>query len=169
MKNVKYLDELVVRFFGSFADMAELKLKYKTLAIANHPDKGGSEEQMKLINMAFDHAADNLTRFANPDKDEAFYTAEAAINEAVRQALEKIIHLPGIEIEICGAWIWVSGDTYAVKDQLKAAGFKWASKKKQWYFAGRPSSGRGGWDMEEIRAAHGSLKVQSRTPYAFAA
>lgn len=35
-----------------------------------------------------------------------------------------------INIEICGSWIWVSGNTYGCKTELKQNGFHWASKKK---------------------------------------
>lgn len=38
-----------------------------------------------------------------------------------------------IEIELVGSWIWVSGNTYPVKEQLKEAGIFWAGKKKKWY------------------------------------
>ena len=39
----------------------------------------------------------------------------------------------GIEIEVCGSWVWVSGDTKPHKERLKALGFCWHSKKHCWY------------------------------------
>ena len=32
----------------------------------------------------------------------------------------------GLEIEICGLWMWVGGETKKHKDALKDAGYKWA-------------------------------------------
>lgn len=39
-----------------------------------------------------------------------------------------------LKIELCGSWLWVSGNTYPVKETLKALGFKYASKKRMWYW-----------------------------------
>ncbi len=52
-------------------------------------------------------------------------------NKAVAEALNKILALEGINIELCWMWIWVTGNTATVKDMLKAAGFFWASKKRR--------------------------------------
>jgi len=78
--------------------------------------------------------------------------------EALNDALTAIISLAGLIIEICGAWVWVTGDTYKHKAILKDNGFKYASKKKAWHF--RPenwkSSSRGQASMDEIRGKYGS-------------
>lgn len=42
--------------------------------------------------------------------------------------------MPGIIVELCGSWVWVSGNTYGVKESLKQLGFRFSSKKKMWYF-----------------------------------
>jgi len=65
--------------------------------------------------------------------------------------------------EICGSWIWVAKrkSTRQHKDVLKAAGFMWASKKKQWYMRGKPSTGRGA-SMSYIRDKYGSLRISTQ-------
>lgn len=40
---------------------------------------------------------------------------------------------PNCEVKLSKTLVWVSGDTYPVKDQLKADGFRWSSKKKAWW------------------------------------
>ena len=57
-----------------------------------------------------------------------------AEDEKLREILQKIISFVGINIEIIGAWIWVSGNTFQYKEYLNDIGFKWASKQKVWYF-----------------------------------
>jgi curved DNA-binding protein CbpA len=37
----------------NFASSEKIKLKYRQLALKYHPDRGGDEEKMKLINMAY--------------------------------------------------------------------------------------------------------------------
>lgn len=45
-------------------------------------------------------------------------------DRALREVLEKIINIDGIEILICGQWIWVDGNTCVYKKELKEIGFK---------------------------------------------
>ena len=39
----------------------------------------------------------------------------------------------GINIEIERSWTWVYGNTYPVKEELKAQGFLWSGKRRAWY------------------------------------
>jgi len=86
-------------------------------------------------------------------------TDEIRLDEALRAAYHAIMNLPGIEIELAGMWIWVTGSTYPVKEHLKAAGYFFASKKKAWYFKGIDSSGRGNYSMDEIRTKYDAKKL----------
>ncbi len=84
-------------------------------------------------------------------------------DKALREMLEKIINFNGIEIEIIGQWIWVSGNTYSYKKDLKEFGFKWASQKKQWFWHGEAfrKKSRKTLSMNDIRNYYGSTKVQT--------
>ena len=42
------------KYFVSVKSLADLKNQYRTLALANHPDRGGDEEVMKVINAEYD-------------------------------------------------------------------------------------------------------------------
>jgi hypothetical protein len=88
-------------------------------------------------------------------------SADDEMAQKLADAVKSIAHLSGIRVELTGCWIWVSGDTKPVKDDLKAAGFKWAHKKGQWYFAGRRSTSRGGKDMSYIRFKYGSTILKA--------
>ena len=69
-----------------------------------------------------------------------------------------IVNGLGLSGELCGSWLWVSGDTKASRHELKAKGFKYAPKKQLWFY--RPTSqksfSRGNWEMDRIRTSHGS-------------
>ncbi len=117
-----------------------------------HPDiNPAGEEMMKLVNEAY-----SILRGFNGDVKEQ----QTDYGEQLNNALNAILNLPNLFIEICGAWVWVSGDTRNHKEILKEAGYKWANKKKAWYY--RPeqyrSRGRGQSSMEEIREKYGSNK-----------
>ncbi len=74
------------------------------------------------------------------------------------EVIQKIIAFSGIVIELCGSWVWVSGNTYEYKNAFKAAGFRWASKKKMWYWRSEAdaTTSRGKMSMQEIRQKYGS-------------
>lgn len=136
---------------------AEVKAAFMAAAKKYHPDinpAGG--EMMKLVNAAYDvlKGDDHEVNFREDQGEPGAYP------EALNEALNAIIALAGLDIEICGAWVWVSGDTKTHKDALKAAGFKYASKKKMWFFRpeGFKSHSRRDTPMSEIRANYGSTK-----------
>lgn len=134
-----------------------LRREYAKAAAAVHPDHGGSEEKMAALN-------------------EEYKTKEALLDldDELREAVEAILSLPGINIEVCGSWVWVSGDTRNVKDNLKEANFRWACKKKMWYYRKADDAqhyGRKGKykDMGYIRSKYGSEELKSEGPRALIA
>lgn len=133
-----------------------IKSAYRKACSIYHPDRNPAGlEMMKLVNQAYDELKnDSGTAQAKQEGDLSSY------GEDIFNALSAIIHL-GFDIEICGAWVWLHGDTKPHRDLLKQSGFRWAPKKCLWYFrpADYKSKGRGKFTMDEIRAAHGSEKV----------
>ena len=145
----------------------DVKSAYRKAAMKYHPDRNpAGAEMMKIINAAFDALKDYSGEIPSSDEEEA---AED-YPEAVNNALNAIMGLAGLDIEICGAWVWVSGETYKHKVVLKEAGYKFASKKKSWYF--RPedwrSASRGSCSMDEIRGKYGSSKPKRPSQKALA-
>ena len=133
-----------------------VKAAYKRAALKYHPDRNpAGEEMMKMIN-----AAEEILKDSSGNLTEEESCIEDGYPEAVFNALQKIISLPGLDIEICGSWVWVDGATFPHKAELKEAGFKFAPKKKRWYF--RPedwkSRSRGALAMDEIREKYGSSR-----------
>jgi hypothetical protein len=133
----------------------DVKAAYREAARRYHPDVNpAGAEMMKLINAAYD-VLKSYTGELGPVETEG-----GSYPEAVNDALNAIIALAGLEIEICGAWVWVGGQTFTHREALKTAHFRYASKKKRWYF--RPedwrSSSRGQYSMDDIREKYGSVK-----------
>lgn len=154
--------------FQNFQTADDIKSEYRRLAKRLHPDHGGSTESMQALNAEYEVAIDRAVRFEKPGLTEQEYTDLAAVNETVRRAVEAIVNLPDIEIEICGLWVWVGGTARRgtsaqmdlTLDSLVQSGYKWASKKVKWYFAGVKATSHGKMDMDDIRAAHGSTIVK---------
>ena len=136
----------------------EIKKTYRQAASKYHPDHNPAGlEMMKLINAAYD-----MLREAGEEQLNQFdHQSSRDYGAAFNDALNAILGL-GLEIEICGTWIWVSGDTRPHKDTLKAAHYLWSPKKLRWYFRpeNQKSRNRHSWEMDKIRTVHGSQDVR---------
>lgn len=150
-------------FFENVTNLNELKAEYKRLVMKNHPDMGGDLRTMQTINAEYDKLFAILKREHNAKA--ATDTATKATTETpeeFRAVVEAIINLDGIEVELCGSWLWVSGETYKHKDALKDAKFRWSRSKKMWYWHHAEDGAhwsRGKKTMEEIRNTYGSEKL----------
>lgn len=156
------------KYFENVRTRKELVKAYRKLAKKLHPDCGGNAEEFKAMSAEF-----NALLAALPDTDAGYTEAashDSSIPAEMAVVLEKVIHMDGIEIEICGSWIWVSGNTYPVKDTLRAAGFSFSGSKKMWYWHSGEyrKKSRKSLDMNAIRELHGSVAVQTKRRMAIA-
>ena len=146
----------ILNIQSDFVTKTEIKEAYRKAAFKYHPDRNPAGlKMMQLVNIAYDTLKDfegETTSLNKNNKD---------FGEIINNALNAVINL-GLEVEICGAWAWVSGNTKPHKEILKANGFFWSPKKLSWYF--RPddykSHNRHAWSMEQIRSTYGSTKVK---------
>lgn len=146
-----------MKYFTDIHSLEELRKEYKRLVKANHPDNGGSLEVIKIINVEYGVCFKVLEKNDTVSSDKY----DRAEDEMIREIINAIINL-NVEIEICGSWVWVSGNTYVCKAELKANGFHWASKKKMWYWhdAEEVTRSNGKTTMDDIRTKYGSEKVK---------
>ena len=153
----------------------DAKKQYKRLILMYHPDlaaKNGLtvEEATKAcqtINAEWDYLRKHNYNIHEGQNGGSYtdWTQDAPddVTNAYADIIEQLIHMDGVLVEICGSFIWLSGNTYAHKADIKSLGFRWASKKKMWFLA--PSDwkkkGRRELSMGEIRDTYGSVKVAS--------
>ena len=157
-------------YFRNVNDLQELRKQYKELLKIHHPDNGGSVSDMQEINAEYDRlfkllknkheSKQTKTDGTKTDFNSNYWNYEE--DKAIREMLQKIIHFTNITIEICGSWIWISGNTYQYKTELKEIGFKWASQKKQWYWHSESfrKKGKKTLSMDDIRSYYGSTEVK---------
>lgn len=150
-------------YFGHISEIADLKTEYRRLAMENHPDRGGDTVIMQAINAEYETAVKRI--LAGEGKSSAEIDEQVEIEAEFRERLQTILHLEGIDIEVCGRWIWITGNTYVHRAALKEAGFWWASKKLAWYWrpADACASSRGDFSLDEIRQKYGSTHVGRQT------
>ncbi len=144
-----------IRFLNAATCKSELKKLYKQLAKELHPDMGGSHAEMVQLNNEFEYL---FTRLPETKQEQA--SQETA--QDFMDVVQGIAAIPGIYVELCGTWLWVTGETRAAKDQLKAIGFRWASKKQAWFWHAGPYRKRGKRQLSlpEIRNIYGSERIE---------
>ena len=145
-------------YFDSCKDKNELKAMYRKLAMKNHPDRGGDEEVMMAINAEYDKALKRiLASEGEPVQNEGINVDD--LDDGFREVIDKLLNIDGIEIELCGAWLWISGTTREHRVELKAAGCRWSNNKKLWYWHHEEPGKhwrRGNSTMSDIRRKYGS-------------
>ncbi len=86
---------------------------------------------------------------------------EAKDTEPTQEEIMKKLSPLNLNVEVCGKWVWVYGNTKPHKDYLKKLRLRFSPGKKCWYW--RPDKYRSintePMDMDEIRRKHGSSRV----------
>lgn len=158
-----------MKYFTNCTTLDELKKEYRHLAARNHPDHGGSNEIMAAINNEYQERFQVLKSQHNAAADEHHQTTEAP--EEFINIISSLLRIPSLIVELCGCWLWISGDTLANKEALKAAGCRWSSSKKMWYWHHQEDEtpwSRGKKSMGEIRRKYGSQTFAANGSSAYA-
>lgn len=149
-------------YFKSCKTAEELKKAYREIVKKLHPDKGGKKEDFQDMQNQFEKAWARL-KDIHQDKDGREYTK--ATDETAKEfmdIIETLINLTGVDVEICGSWIWVSGDTRQYREIFKKLKFRWSPKKSAWYYHREPyrKRSRRELSLDEIRGMYGSKKYK---------
>ena len=144
--------EEIIKEFSEVTGINEAKKVYKTLAKKLHPDVGGSEEEFKILNSVYNDFIEHKIYFSNDFK----------IDLDLEKIISQILHFENITIELVGSWIWLSGDTKSIKDNLKELNFKWASKKKMWYYGEMKGRNPKEKSLEEIKSKYGCETLRTK-------
>lgn len=150
-------------------NVEDLKSIYRKLALENHPDRGGDKVKMQEINAEYTWLFDRLKdthKSSRPDGPRT-YQAETATKETPEDFITicaELFKLDGLEVELCGRWLWIGGETRQHKDRLKALGCKWSKNKLKWSWhfpedAAWQYKGKKSWSMDRIRDRFGSERL----------
>lgn len=156
-------------YFSGIKSYEELKKAYREWALKLHPDRKGNEEEFKAMQAEYELRRDF---FMGKEKwTEKQQEQERTYDDAIRAMIDKVINLSafefelfekGIEIEVIGVWLWISGGTYPIRAHLKSLGFRFSPKKKSWYWhAGEFQKwSKKNYSIEELRDKYGTTKVR---------
>ena len=118
----------MLKYFIGVETIEELKKKYKELAKKHHPDLGGAKEEFQELNNEYDKLLETLKSNKKTNK------ANTKDNDNFKDIINELIKYNELTIEIIGSWLWVSGDTYPLRDSIKKLGMLWSKGRKKWYY-----------------------------------
>lgn len=159
-----------MRYFTNCKTAEELRKEYHKQCKSLHPDNGGSAEEFKTMKAEFEKAWEtvgNIFTNAEGQTYEKKTTMSAAAFEGI---VENLIHWTDCTIEIIGSWLWVSGNTYNHRKELKELKFGFSNNKKAWYFheGEYHKKSKKSLTMAEIRERFGSEEVKTERQEAIA-
>jgi len=139
--------------------LEELKKMYHKLATIHHPDVGGSKEDMQKVNNEYESLFATLKTVHKNTKTGEFYSKET--NEVYSDfitIIDVLIKLPNVVIEMCGKWLWITGNTKPYAKVFRSLGCQWASKKQAWFYHRPEDAARsnGNYTLSDIREIFGS-------------
>lgn len=157
-----------INYFSDCHSIEQIKTRYRELAQKFHPDHaGGDTETMIQINLQYEAFRNKKFKgFNHETKKEYEQTFDPF--DGYREIINKIINLSGIQIELCGTWLWITGvkkDDKEKQSILKELDFKFSGKKSAWYWKPgekkyRKKSKRE-LNLDEIRNLYGSETVNN--------
>ena len=121
--------------FDKCKDLNELKAEYRRLVLVHHPDCGGDIATMQAINAEHDRVFEVLKREQNiAAESDPKVKPTTETPEEFRRVVETLLKLDGIQVELCGPWLWIAGNTDPHAAELKALGCFWSAGKRKWYW-----------------------------------
>ena len=160
-----------MKYFKDCKTAEDVKATFKKLVKQLHPDMNPDRDttaEFQAMYNEYEKAFEAMKNTHTNSKGET-YTASNGTNETAKEYADLIIRLvkiPGIVVELCGSWLWVTGNTYEIRDTLKEMSFKFSKKKTAWYYHYGPYKKRGKSDlsMNDIRMRFGSVEFRNEDP-----
>lgn len=159
-----------MKWFQYIDNIEDLKAEYRRLAMLHHPDRGGDTATMQKINAEYARLFETLKDIHKSTREDGprTYTAENKTKETPEDfinIINELFKLDGLEVELCGRWLWIGGATMKHKDALKKLGCKWSKNKGKWSWHFPEDSawtykGKREWSMDAIRRTWGSERME---------
>ena len=147
----------MIKYFRGVETIEELKKAYKELAKRLHPDLGGNKEKFQEMNNEYDLLFKELKANKKANK------TNINTNDNFKDIINELIKYNELTIEIIGSWLWVSGNTYPLRDMIKNLGMLWSKGRKKWYYTADTIDSKNTHykkkSYEELKQSYGYSKI----------
>lgn len=159
---------MIKNYFEEAKTLEDVKQLYKKLARELHPDCNPDRDttaDFQKMQQQYNEAFKRLKN-VHVNKDGETYTKETdETPEMYADIINQLLKCKGLVIELCGSWLWVTGNTKEYSDLLKSLKFRWSRNKSAWYFHFEPyrKHSKKSVDLNTIRSMYGSQRFTERT------
>ena len=152
------------KYFHNCHTAEDVKKQYRENAKKYHPDLGGNAEDFKAMRKEYECLWERIKKVHRNAEGKTYEKETTETPEEFAHIIDTLVKLQGVTVELCGSWIWCSGNTQQYKDTLKELHFKWAYKKKAWYYHTEPykKKSRRELTLDEIRDMFGSQRYNQK-------
>ena len=149
-------------YFANIENINDLRTQYKKHCLQFHPDKpSGDIDLFKAMQSEYEAILKKMSSNESLSENPAFNFDD---EKDLFERFQAIMGIEDLIIELCGSWLWVSGNTKANRDTLKGNNFRYAAKKKMWYYSPYKTNGnRRPYSMDRIRTKYGSHTYKTKT------
>ena len=152
------------KYFTNINPLEELKKEYFKLNKKYHLDlnKDIDIDIIQAINAEYDEVFKQVKdKFTNKDVEPCTKENKEK-SEEFKDIIEVLIKFEKVEIEILGCFIWLDGDTYEHKEDIKKTRFQMV-KKQKWYKSpkGYIRYGDKKYSYNDIQNIYGVVKVEN--------
>ncbi len=151
-------------YFADDITKAFAKQLFRKLCVKLHPDKtGGTQTDFVIMQAQYESFLKGTFEYTTKQAKEESNALKDFVN-----ANEFIKAFDGVTVELTGTWVWLCGNTFEYKEQIKAHGFKWSKSKKKWYKAPegtKTNFKKRGTDFKKIQNKYGysSMNINNKT------
>ena len=117
-----------MNYFKNVTSLNDLKKEYRKLTKQYHPDCNSTDttQIMKDINKQYKILFEQLKHTKNTTTNENNKNAYTFMN-----IINEYIKYKNTNIDIVGSWLWIDGNVYEIKNQLKETGSKLSKNKRK--------------------------------------
>ncbi len=153
-----------MKYFTNCRTAEDVKHQFRANAKKYHPDLGGDPEEFKAMYIEFEQLWERYKNIHRNAEGETYTKETTETPEEFADIINTLVKLDGVHVEICGSWIWASGNTQPHKEILKGLKFMWAHKKRAWYYHSEPYRKRSRRELtlDEIRDLFGSQSYATK-------
>ena len=124
------------KYFKNCETQEDVKRVYRQLCMKLHPDNNPDHDttrEFQDMQEEFRQVFEEVKNFHRAASGNTYTQETNETADDFMEVIEKLQKMHGVTIELVGTWLWCSGNTYPVRDQLKAMRFRFSGKNKKWY------------------------------------
>jgi len=152
-----------MKYFTNCKSNEEVKAEFIKLVKLLHPDNNGNAEEFKKMMSDYQKAFENVKNIFKNQNDE-YYTKKDfdEAPEDFQNIINIIVNFENVKIELVGSWLWLSGNTYPYKEELKKLKFNFSKSKKMWFYNnGEAKRNMRGMSYKEIKNRYEATVIKN--------